>query len=56
MKTYSKPTIMVETSLVQEIICISLNNVDCNANLNYGGGGSDDVRTKEDSGNWDIDW
>ena len=55
-RTYIKPTITVETSLVQEIICISLNNVDGNAGLDYGGGGSDDARTKEESGSWDIDW
>jgi len=56
-RTYIMPTILVEMSLVQEIICTSMmNNVDGNAGLDYGGGGSDDARTKEESGSWDIDW
>ena len=55
-KTYIMPTILVEKGLVEGFICTSINDVEGNANLNYGGGSTDEARTKEDTGSWEIDW
>ena len=49
-----KPTMMVVRLQQQGIICASpVSNVDSNADLNFGGGGSGPARARQHSG---IDW
>jgi len=57
-KTYLQPTMMVVTLQQQSIICTSLvSNVDGNADLGYGGGGSGPARARQHSGiDWDDEW
>ena len=53
-KKYMKPTMMVVRLQQQGIICASpVSNVDSNADLNFGGGGSGPARARQHSG---IDW
>jgi hypothetical protein len=54
-KTYSTPTIEVVTLQQQDIICTSneVTRVASSADINYGGGGSEPVRARE---NYHIDW
>ena len=49
---------MVVTLQQQSIICTSLvSNVDGNADLGYGGGGSGPARARQHSGiDWDDEW
>ena len=57
-KKYMKPTMMVVTLQQQSIICSSpVSNVDSNADLNFGGGGSGPARARQHSGiDWDDEW
>ncbi|MBQ4391696.1 MAG: hypothetical protein II826_01140 [Prevotella sp.] len=57
-KKYMKPTMMVVRLQQQGIICASpVSNVDSNADLNFGGGGSGPSRARShgDTG-WDDEW
>jgi len=57
-KTYLQPTMMVVTLQQHSIICSSpVSNVDSNADLNYGGGGSGPARARQHSGiDCDDEW
>ena len=57
-KTYLQPTMMVVRLQQQGIICASpVSNVDSNADLNFGGGGSGPARARQHSGiDWDDEW
>ena len=56
-REYSKPT-MIEVKLQHSgIICVSqVHTLTGNADLNYGGAGDVDARTKESSSLWDEVW
>ena len=58
-KKYMKPTMMVVTLQQQRIICTSndVSRVSSNADLDYGGGGSDPARARSYGGiDWDNEW
>jgi len=54
-KTYLQPTMMVVTLQQQSIICSSpVSDVNSNADLDYGGGGSGPARSRSfDCDDWD---
>ena len=57
-KTYWQPTMMVVTLQQHSIICSSsVSDVNSNADLDYGGGGSGPARARQHSGiDWDDEW
>lgn len=58
-REYSKPTIIMVRLQHSGIICVSgdqVNNITGNADLNFGGVGDVDARTKESSSLWDEVW
>ena len=59
-KTYMVPGMAVVKLQHQSIICSSIHGMSSNLSgddaINYGGGGSGEVRTKESSGVWDEEW
>ena len=57
-KTYSTPTMMVDTLQQESIICSSpVRSVSSNADLDYGGGGSDPARARSHGGiDCDDEW
>ena len=61
MKNYIQPTILVvrlqhQGLLMQQSMRGMSSNLSDDDALNYGGGGSGEVRTKESSGVWDEEW
>ena len=59
-KTYLQPTMMVVRLQQQSIICsspVTVSDVNSNADLDYGGGGSGPARARQHSGiDWDDEW
>ena len=61
MKKYIQPTTTVvrlqhQGLLMQQSVRGMSSNLSGDDALNYGGGGSGEVRTKESSGVWDEEW
>ncbi len=60
-RTYMTPEMVVVKLQHQNILCSSLNGVDGNSDINYGGASGNNaggiVRAKESSGDiWDEEW
>lgn len=51
-KAYQQPTMNVVKLQHHSMICVSVNSVDGNANLRYGGGASVDANSRR-GGDWD---
>ena len=57
-KAYQKPALRAVTiNIRHQLLNTSVNNVAGNASLNYGGGGSEPARARQNSGtDWDNEW
>ncbi|MCR4995344.1 MAG: hypothetical protein K6A32_08255 [Bacteroidales bacterium] len=58
MKRYITPATQVASMIPESIITGSMNSVDSNAGIQYGGGGNGQGRVKEQEGDqfWDFGW